>query len=790
VCDNSFSKIRRHLYWQNITILVCAGCILILGGLFFLGAQYVLLLEKNNIKTDFINNVNYLRKQEQLLAQLNVLNNKAWLVLSETQHVNYSEPLIPELTTTVTFDWRVPDYLPSVQTGIFNMFTNYLAEFYSNFWLHNVMPAAPMVLFVPNHKPSFVIPAEQKFSTNITDLPTNGKIIWQTMPTNKHQAIGIISAGLNHDLYLASIFNPALLHYSANSQFFDKHKLWFKVNNHLIIGDDLIPNLTPNKLGPTKYGLGLCLVDDIYEACYLISYGDFLHNNLWLVISCIVLFIILFVAIFYYRHWLHNHVINDAISTQQQLIDAKKSADNANSYKTQFLTMVSHEIRTPLYGVISGLELLDLTLNKPKQKQYMERIQKATHILQTLLTNILDLNKIEQGRMQLELTSFNPKALASDCIKTFSSAAALNNIELKLRLSPNLSNSLIGDASKLQQIINNLLSNAIKFSSNGVVELHIIVLKQNIDNCTLQFKVIDNGCGMSESQLAKLFSPVGSKSGAGLGLTICQKLANLMQSEITVTSAQGFGSTFSFELTFSLLDDVCTGANTIVNNLSFNLDNLYNSKIFANLGLHVLVVEDNPINQATLNDQLEQLGCTSLMVDDPTYALALNFEQLQSFDLILTDINLPNISGYDFTKKLRELGITIAVIGITANVFNEQLQKAQDCGMNGCLTKPISLLDLEMRLAIASNKICAITPKFAQIFKQTMLDDLAQLELAINNNDVEHRANLLHRISGSLAVTDNKQLAQKCYQLQNDFKHEKWLKIKTLVCILLRTCEV
>jgi len=777
VFDPTFTKLRRHLYRQNLTILIGSGFILILCGLLILGLQYVLLQEKASIKTNFITNINYLRKQEQLLTQLYTQNNKAWMIFDETKHVNYSETLIPELATTINFNWRVPTYLSSLQTSTFYAFVNYLAEFYSNFWLSNVMPAAPMVLFTPHDEINFAIPANQKLSTNIKELPTNGKIIWQIMENNPQQAIGIINSGLNNNLYLASIFKPYFAHY--NSQFFGKNKLWLKVNDKIIIGDNLPINLIPNKLTPTSSGFGLCLVDDIYQGCYLISYADFLQNNLWLLFLGIILATIILPTIFYYRNWLLNHVISDAINNQQQLIDAKQSADAANLAKSQFLTTISHEIRTPLYGVISGLELLELTLKKPKQKQQIKRIQKTAHVLHSLLTNILDLSKIEQGLMHLELNEFSPKRLATDCIKTFSAFAAVRNVTLKLIISNDLPNNLIGDVSKLQQIINNLLNNAIKFSDGGIIELHITLIEQREFDCILQFKVKDYGCGMTNRQLEHLFKPINSKTGAGLGLSICQKLAQLIQSEIKVDSALKQGSTFSFTVNFK------------INSKISNAKSANQTKhLYANLGLHILVIEDNQINQETLNEQLEQLGCSSLMLLNAEEALKFEINNFKQFDIILTDINLPNINGLELTTKLRELGVTTPIIGITAGAFSEQIKIALNCGMNDCLIKPINLNDLQIRLAITSQKINKIAPKLAPIFKQTMQNDLSNLENAIKCNDFLQVNAILHRISGSLAVTNNLPLADICHKLQSDFVLSKWLNLKALLYILLQTCEI
>jgi len=771
--ESSFSKLKKHLYKQNLLILISGAAILMLCGLLILSLQYVLLREKTNLQTDFAKNVSYIRKQEQLLNQLNSQNARVWSLLNkESRHISQPSPLIRELLDiNIAFDWRVPKFIPSKQTLVYQAFTNYLAEFYSNFWLGTVLPAAPLVLFVPNKETNFIIPAQQSFNPQNFVMTDNSRISWQAMPNIPQQAIGIIKAGLNNDLYLGSIFNRQILQTDNRSNY----QYWFKVHKKQILGTAFELDLPNNQLQFTLQGIGLCLNDDIYQSCYLIKYQDFLNQNLWLHLSLLILLIIVLIGAFYYWQVWIKRIINNAISNQQSLIHAEHKANQANQAKTQFLTTISHEIRTPLYGVISGLELLEnhisAKVSEKEHQKYIDIIKKSAHILLAQLSNLLDLSKIEQGRMQLKLSTFNAQSLADDCIKAFNAIAVVQHTELITEIDPQIPAGLIGDCGKIAQIISNLLSNALKFTKSGVIKLRIKLLDLAAENCLVEFMVSDTGSGIDETTKQQLFKPIISSTGAGLGLAICQQLAQFMDSKITLQSELGAGSAFSFAVN---LQHQSHDKHLLIIDEKFTT--------YLDLGLQILVVEDNPINQFTIKEQLQLLNCKVEITDNPLDALQL--PNLANFDLIITDINLPHINGYQFAAKIREKQISTPIIAISANSFidhtNDLTQNITDF-----LIKPFSLTDLQIQLAITCELINVIKDDLSTIFVQTMSQDLTKLEQAVNMKDTTQITQLIHRITGALAVTDNHHLVKTGKQLQQHFALSQFEQFSLLLKLLI-----
>jgi len=780
--DSSFTHLKRHLYQQNLTILGGGVVVLILCGLLLLGLQHVLGQEKSNLRADFATHVNYLRKQEQLLLQFNHQNARVWSLLQHESNLPNIKPQFleyAEFKVGEQFDWRIPSKLPVSQHATYQTFSQYLADFYLSFWLNTVLPASPLVMLSGDEMPIFAIPAGQQITPlDWANLTAQNEVMWQKVPNAPNQVLGIINAGLPHKWYLVSIFKRSILS-SANIPLILKHKFWLKVSGELVMGNlDEVHILSSldlnfNQLRFTKYGLGLCLQDQQYEACYLIGYHDFFGDNLWLLGSGLLVLLLFFGAIFYYRHWLANNVIGRAQDNQQALIAAKQAADAANFAKSQFLAAMSHEIRTPLYGVISGLELLERSNLNHNQQNQIARMQKAAQILHTQLTNILDLSKIEQGLMQLEITTFNLPNLAQDCIAAFSALALQQQISLVSEIDVSLPQMVQGDSGKLRQIISNLLSNALKFTkAKGEVILRVKLLHKDASNCRVFFSVSDNGAGITAAKLDTLFTPITSSSGAGLGLAICQQLAQIMSSKIAVSSELGQGSNFSFTLDFALSEE---NAKSPINPQA--------KQAFMPLNLHILVVEDNPINCATLNEQLAELGCSAEFASDAENALQL--WQAQSFAALITDVNLPGVSGLALAAKIRDLSANTAIIGLSANNLPDAKSIGLQNGMNAYCVKPISLKDLYWQLVLATKIVQKVPPNLKEVFVQTMTADLAELDAAIAAKTKEQSKQLLHRISGALAVANNPYLADCLQDLQHNFALQKWANLRFLLTLLI-----
>lgn len=593
---------------------------------------------------------------------------------------------------------------------------------------------------------------------------------------------------------------------------------------------------------------------------------------------------------------------------ERTLAQAKRDADKASEAKSTFLATMSHEIRTPLYGVLGTLELMGMTELNAEQRQHLERIQNSSVILLQLISDILDITKIESGQLALESSTFSPRELVESCTRSFAAMASQKGLLLFACVDPAVAPWVRGDAVRIRQILSNLLSNAIKFTQSGhvIVRLRCTADEDGAQRLTIQ--VVDTGIGIGKEEQTQLFSPfyqIDSAShtvrGAGIGLSICARLARLMGSRIRVTSELGLGSSFALDLLLHTTDgpavtepalhginihvrsphrelthNVCQwltrwGATALpvtqaqprgerddvfldllgtpdtrpvnwaghylaagdpwacpadappqvdghdLDGIGFGIERVLrgDSPLPAAapteapldpLNLRVLMAEDNPINQATLRHQLEQLGCTVTVAADGAEALSL--WELSAYDVLLTDVNMPKINGYELTGTLRERGYSQPIIGVTANAMRAEEARCMAAGMNSWLVKPIELSTLRRHLssvapqrgqagppeppAAASARISSgdsepspspapapaldsasapapapedtmaqrstdapaplVPPKYRRLFLDTMHSDMANLQTAIDKRDVPSALQIMHRMRGALVM--------------------------------------
>jgi two-component system capsular synthesis sensor histidine kinase RcsC len=585
---------------------------------------------------------------------------------------------------------------------------------------------------------------------------------------------------------------------------------------------------------------------------------------------------------------------------ERTLAQAKRDADKASEAKSTFLATMSHEIRTPLYGVLGTLELMGMTELNTEQRQHLERIQNSSVILLQLISDILDITKIESGQLALESSVFSPRDLVESCTRSFAAMAGQKGLLLFACVDGSVAPWVMGDAVRIRQILSNLLSNAIKFTESGhvIVRLRGANLQDGAQRLTLQ--VVDTGIGIGKSEQSQLFSPfyqIDSAShtvrGAGIGLSICARLAKLMDSQIRVTSELGLGSSFALDLVLQpaegpaielpdlhgiriqvrsphreLTDNVCLwlnrwgatadpatgsqprgerddvfldllGANDArpvnwaghylaagdpwssapgapeqidghdLDSIGFAIARLVRGDpvvppavsadaVLDPLDLQVLVAEDNPINQATLRHQLEQLGCTVTVAADGAEALSL--WELGAYDLLLTDVNMPKMNGYELTGTLRERGFTQPIIGVTANAMRDEEARCMAAGMNAWLVKPIELSTLRRHLGnvaprrhdtapppsdtppAAADTPNADTPtnsdalsplvpaQYRRLFRETMESDLAKLEAAIAQRDVRVALQTMHRMRGALVMVKMTPLSSQLEAIESRLK--------------------
>lgn len=599
-----------------------------------------------------------------------------------------------------------------------------------------------------------------------------------------------------------------------------------------------------------------------------------------------------FVSTRYHGEDVRLYAFNDVtrhIEDAQALEDARRSADAANEAKTLFLATMTHEIRTPLYGILGTLELFGLTRLDLRQQTYLKTIQNSSATLFQLISDVLDVSKIESGQMALETLTFCPLDIIQDTMRTYSALAAQKGLLFYACTDPSLPTQIVGDPIRIRQVLNNFLSNAIKFTDVGRVVLHTRVVSFEHEHVCLEWQVIDSGIGISKTQQNRLFElffqvPEASiQGGAGLGLSICRRLADMMSGDIKVVSEPGLGSSFSFEVRLpfaqgklsngspappdpspvyvrapipelaesfigwlqrlgytatltipaeerynpeALLVDIfdcskvaiwngqhicATNDGPVLGALTesgwrvdmhdvrgiarlidcirqgrFSNGEALAPQFHTSLDLQILVAEDNPINQAILKEQLEALGCRTVVAANGEQAVQC--WQPGLFDVILTDVNMPLMNGYELARALRQIDTQIPIIGITANALRDEDQRCLEAGMNACIVKPLNIqtlrthlvslcrpgqngnpgrADLETGQTYPSNvDVVQLSPAMHELFASTMHDDMQKLRLALEQRNSQRLSDLMHSIAGALAAVQATSLADQCCALE------------------------
>lgn len=389
---------------------------------------------------------------------------------------------------------------------------------------------------------------------------------------------------------------------------------------------------------------------------------------------------------------------------EEMLRLAKEEAEAATKAKSEFLSVMSHEIRTPLNSVIgTSALLLDMGLSK-EELEHAEMIKRSGEHLLHLINDILDFNKLEAGRMELESRPLNLAVQAETSVGITAANAKLKGLPVVLDYDDSIGLFFKGDESRLRQILLNLLGNAVKFTEKGQVTLRITEKENESGQCLVRFEVVDTGIGIPADKIDALFSEFtqvdASTSrkfgGTGLGLSICKKLVEAMKGEIGILSELGQGSTFWFEVPLPKISE--TEAQAV---LAEDLPELTRS-------LNILVAEDNLPNQMLIKAILTKLGHQIVLANNGVKAVEAMISGEQHFDLILMDMQMPEMDGLEATKQIRTLkseGSQIPIIALTANALAGDRERVMDAGMNDYLTKPIDIKALKRALKIWGNSV-------------------------------------------------------------------------------------
>ena len=389
--------------------------------------------------------------------------------------------------------------------------------------------------------------------------------------------------------------------------------------------------------------------------------------------------------------------------------DAKGKADEATKValdavkaKQQFLSNMSHEIRTPMNAIIGFTKVILKTELTEKQKEYIDAIKLSGDALIVLINDILDLAKVDAGKIKFEKTAFRLGSSISSMLHLFETKIQEKNIVLEKKYDKNIPNVLLGDPMRLHQIILNLINNAVKFTNEGKITVTVELLSENEESVTINFSIADTGIGIAESKIINIFENFHQANndtsrlygGTGLGLAIVKKLVEAQNGTINVSSKLGEGSNFCFTLSF----------------LKTSFDEqfeVHSPKPEKNIKhIKILVVEDIALNQLLMKTLLDDFGFERAIASNGR--IAIEMLAINTFDIILMDLQMPEMNGFDTTEYIRKtMKLNTPIIALTADVTTVDLAKCKAVGMNDYISKPVDerilyskIMDLAMKTAL------------------------------------------------------------------------------------------
>jgi len=412
----------------------------------------------------------------------------------------------------------------------------------------------------------------------------------------------------------------------------------------------------------------------------------------------VVIILLLLLYTFYKNNVFRKKVNQKLLESNEELKIAKDKAEESSILKSQFISTVTHELRTPLYGVIGITDLILDEHRELENSQHINSLKFSAKYLLSLVNDLLQIHKIEDRKIVLDEIPLNIPDEIEKVNQALQFIAIKNHNKISIDVDAEIPEFLIGDKLRLSQILVNLVSNALKFTKNGEIRLLAKLDRKERNVHFINFEISDNGCGIAAENQKKIFEKFvqidrkeGDYQGTGLGLSIVKKLLELLGSQIHLESQENFGTKITFTIPFEYNEE---------------LTRKYHENIEVDTSsaaaYRILVVEDNKINQLVTRKIIEKHNFECVVVDDGYSALEVL--KTTSFDLILMDINMPIINGFETTRMIRQQGLDIPVVALTAFDKDEIAEEAKRSGMNDILIKPFEPVRLFQVISSQINK--------------------------------------------------------------------------------------
>jgi PAS domain S-box-containing protein len=480
-----------------------------------------------------------------------------------------------------------------------------------------------------------------------------------------------------------------------------------------------------------------------------------------------------------------NVEITGRYEMERELRKAKKLAEEALVMKDRFVTNISHELRTPMNAIIGFSDLLLKTNLNEEQREYLQAIHIAGDNLTSMINDVLDLAKIEAGKIEFEAKPFEVRNVMSNTHRLLSQNATQSGLSFEWKCDPDVPTYVLGDELRLTQILINLVGNAVKFTEKGFVHFSCSIKNETDESIDLEFVVEDSGIGIASEKMSVIFDPFiqGSAEstrkygGTGLGLSIVRDLVELQGGSVSVQSAEGIGSAFTVVLPVKKVSI------EVIQQVEQALQ-----PVEAPGNVHVLLVEDQPLNQQLAKKLISDFGFTTEIAFNGKAAVDLL--RSETFDVVLMDLQMPEIDGYDATKIIREkLKLDVPIIALTAHSSAGEREKCLALGMNDYLVKPFRAQELYFKIVSAVRKkvsgnipaseslasknplhaLAAGDVKFEKEMLEIMLksvpEDFSLIEEAIISKDLPKIKTTAHRLKSSVALLGEKEIAEKMEEL-------------------------